>query len=130
MMAAEDYHTDFFDPPEEDDGAIDWDVYDQMVGRYGHPIGRRKMPKSVAATQRDITSNTRRKQQVDDKIQRNKFYVGSPRALDNNWGHPTLAKAIRHAEEVMEDQDMESTFIVQIIRVVRRKRMPAEVTKV
>lgn len=77
-----------------------------------------------------MQSKTQRKQRINDKITRNKFYVGSPRALDNNWGHPTLAKAVRHAEEVMEEQSLEETFVVQIIRVVRRRKAPVEVEKV
>lgn len=75
-------------------------------------------------------SRTAQKSQLADKIKRNKFYVGAESALERNWGHPTLAKAVAHAEELMEEQDQEQVFVVQIIRVVRRRRMPAEVVKV
>lgn len=75
-------------------------------------------------------SRTAQKYQLEHKIQRNKFYVGADSALERNWGHPTLAKAVAHAEEVMDEQDRDAVFIVQIIRVVRRKRSPVEVTKI
>lgn len=59
----------------------------------------------------------------------NKFYVGSPSALVKNWGHPTLAKAVKHAEE-LTDSTNEEHFIVQIIRVVKYKKQPVIVEKV
>lgn len=65
-----------------------------------------------------------------ESIAKNKFYVGSPRAIDQNWGHRTLVKAVEHAGQLLDEQDMEETFVVQIVRVVRRKRAPVEVQKV
>jgi len=75
-------------------------------------------------------SRTQQKQSRADKIKRNKFYVGAEGALDRNWGHPTLPKAINHAEQLMDEQGRDEMFVVQIIRVVRRRKAPVEVERV
>jgi len=66
-------------------------------------------------------------------LTRNKFYIGSDSVLDvkfrgqglnarTSWGHEELADAIAHAHKMLqEDQEKEAVFIVEIIRVVRRK---------
>jgi hypothetical protein len=56
---------------------------------------------------------------------RNKFYVGSPKALDNEWGHETLDGAVKHAE-LLVSQDERPHFVVQIVRIVRPR--PIETT--
>ncbi len=69
-------------------------------------------------------------QKQAEVIAANKFYVGSHRALDNRWGHKTLPAAIKHAEQLMDEQEQEFMFVVEIVRVVRRRRLPAQVVKV
>ena len=66
---------------------------------------------------------------------KNKFYVSSPRMHANNtahqtWGKPTLSEAIDHAKEVLEENpDHEYEYVVQIVRVIRRQKMPVIVEK-
>lgn len=61
------------------------------------------------------------------KYEQNRFYVGSNSVLDRAWGHSTVKNAIEHAKELMDDQNMDETFIVQIIRVVKREHPPVRV---
>lgn len=70
------------------------------------------------------------KPMAKDKIQRNKFYVGAHSVLNWNWGHPTLPQALKHAEKLMDENGSEEVFVVQIIRVVRRRKATVEVEKV
>jgi hypothetical protein len=51
----------------------------------------------------------------------NRFYVGSPTALRNNWGHNNLEDAVAHAEQLINQAGCgaEPKFIVQIVRIVR-----------
>jgi len=65
-----------------------------------------------------------------DQYKRNKFYIGSDSIFGRNWGRRTLPEAIKHAQELMEEQDKEEVFIVKIVKVVRRKRAPIEVVDV
>jgi hypothetical protein len=65
----------------------------------------------------------------DSRILDNEFYVGAHSALDRSWGHRTLDAAIKHAERLLDEQDKDFAFVVQIVRVVRRKRVPVEVVK-
>lgn len=65
-----------------------------------------------------------------ESVKRNKFYVGSKRALIDNWGHDTIAKAIEHGKGLLEENDGEEQFIVKIVRVVRRKPQPVIVEEV
>lgn len=67
----------------------------------------------------------------------NKFYCSATHisgaiAIGENadWTHPTLDKAIDHAKELLEEQDMEVVAVVEIIRLVRRKSQPIVVEKV
>ena len=70
----------------------------------------------------------------------NKFYVASDRVTTereqsnqplNRWTKKTLAEAIKHAEELLEKEPhQEFKAIVQIIRIVRRKRAPIVVERV
>ena len=96
-------------------GQVDGDVEQERV-----MAGRVKPVKAIKGT----------KARFLEDVAKNKFYVGSPKALQNNWGHRTLAKAVEHAEQVLDEQDMEETFVVQIVRVVRRRKAPVEVEKV
>lgn len=136
-MAAEDYHDmgqmDDFDfiTQNHDDGGFCY--LDHRTGEHDHMNAHirtsRCERKDKMAANRGA-SRTQQKQTRADKITRNKFYVGAESALDRNWGHPTLPKAIAHAEELMNEQDRDEMFVVQIIRVVRRRKMPVEVERV
>lgn len=47
------------------------------------------------------------------------------------WTRPTLAAAVQHAENILnENTELESVVIVQAVRIVRRKRSPIVVEKV
>jgi hypothetical protein len=120
-MAAEDYHADFYDHPR---GHTLLDPVDDQDDYFSEKEWRDLMAANRGA------SKTQQKQTRNDKIKRNKFYVGAESALDRNWGHPTLPKAIAHAEELMEEQGRDEMFVVQIIRVVRRRKAPVEVERV
>lgn len=65
-----------------------------------------------------------------NKMKRNKFYVGSEKVLEEKyresdyktWGHAELSDALRHANTLLEKNPrQEYCFIVEIIKVVRRK---------
>lgn len=51
-----------------------------------------------------------------------KFYVGSNRTTPD-WTHAKLADAVAQATKIVED-GQEEAFVVQIVRVVRRKEQP------
>jgi hypothetical protein len=64
------------------------------------------------------------------KLEANKFYVGTNSVLDiklregryKTWGHETLEQSLEHANRILEkNPDQEYCFIVEIIKVVRRK---------
>ena len=88
-----------------------------------------------------------RKSRVADKKERlvkinNKFYVAAERvttakeqALNpiayKQWPKKTLAEAIKHAEEILNESSLKDhVAIVKIIRVVRRKEVPIVVETV
>lgn len=90
--------------------------------------------KSVKKRARKAPAKLRAKTQEEkdrELLANNKFYVGSPTALTRGWGHKTLAKAVAHAEQVLDERsgELDYTFVVQIVRVVRRQRTPALVSK-
>lgn len=67
---------------------------------------------------------------TDVKLAANKFYVGTNNVLDNKfregtyktWGHSTLDEALEHANNILKQApQQEYCFIVEIIKVVRRK---------
>lgn len=61
----------------------------------------------------------------------NKFYIGSPSVLTNNWGHATLEEAIANAtERIGKNQGNRSFFIVQIVKVVSAKKPEVDVEDV
>jgi len=65
---------------------------------------------------------------------KNRFYVASDRIVEGGvnpqWRKPTLEAAVRHAQELMDSDDTDEKYIVQIVRVIRRKKAPIEVIKV
>ena len=59
-----------------------------------------------------------------------RFYVGSNR-MSPNWAKATLKEAVEHAKQILEKSpQLDETFVVQIVRVVRRKQVPLVVEKV
>jgi len=84
--------------------------------------------------------NARKKDNKVNNTQRlreNQFYIGSNSVLQvknrmrgsasnyGTWGHPTIDLAIRHAQQLLNDEpDKDSVFIVQIIKVVKRQSSP------
>ena len=67
-----------------------------------------------------------------DKYKRNKFYVGSETVFGRNWGHTTLNAAVEHARSIMDRDNRDETFVVQIVRVIRKKpvKTPIEIITV
>lgn len=67
------------------------------------------------------------------KTIKKRFYVGS-RSMHpdgnryNDWAHDSLEKAIKHAKEVAEENE-EDQIVVEIVRVVERKKVPLIVRK-
>lgn len=67
---------------------------------------------------------------------RNLFYVAHPKIVNDltskepSWAKPTLADAIEHGKEIMEQEDRDVVLIVKVIRVLRRKKPPILVEKV
>ena len=64
------------------------------------------------------------------KYEANKYYIGSNSIFGRDWGHPTLTGATVHATKLMEADGLEETFIVKIVRVVRKKVAPVEVIEI
>ena len=61
---------------------------------------------------------------------RKKFYVASPKMIDDrlDWRRAKLSEAIDHATQLMErDASMQEALIVQVVRVVKRKKLPVAV---
>lgn len=67
---------------------------------------------------------------TNGRVKNNKFYVGSNTIFERGWGHATVEKAISHAQDLMEEQGLDETFIVQIVRVVAKQKTPVKVTTV
>lgn len=68
---------------------------------------------------------------IEQKVRRNKFYVGSSSVFTRNWGHMDLAGALEHGKDLLEEKiEDDEIFVVQIIKVIRRKRSPIEVLSV
>lgn len=71
-------------------------------------------------------------------VKSNRYYVGAKHisdsikdSLKDSWTHETLAGAIKHAKELMEEEsDRELVHIVQIVSIVRRAKTPIIVDKV
>lgn len=60
-----------------------------------------------------------------------RFYVGSATTiLNGEWTHRTVEQAVKHAERLIADGESSEQFVVQVIRVVRRKDNPVIVEKV
>lgn len=76
------------------------------------------------------TTHKEKKVMYDSKtLKANRFYVGSDKALRTGWGKPTLAAAVEHAKQLLEDTG-EDQFVVQIVRVVKKKVQPVVVEAV
>jgi hypothetical protein len=71
---------------------------------------------------------------------RNRFYVAAPAVTTHTeqdqantersarWTHPTLKAALAHAETILEENpNKDHVAVVQIVRVVRRKKAPVVV---
>lgn len=54
------------------------------------------------------------------------FYVGSNN-LTADWTRATLKEAIEHGNSLVEKSGYDEVFIVKIVKVVRRKTVPAVV---
>ena len=71
-------------------------------------------------------SHYRRKPVAKGKV--NKFYVGARHIAEainagynDDWTHETIEEAVRHGKEIMEREGSDTTIIVQVIRVLKRK---------
>ncbi len=65
------------------------------------------------------------------KLEDNKFYIGSTSIFNKGWGHPTEAEAVEHAQRMLSEQpETGEVFIVEIIKVVRRKPVEVDVEEV
>jgi hypothetical protein len=55
-----------------------------------------------------------------------KFYVGQrPDRMKPGWGKQTLAAAIKHAEEILDDEPFSDNIrIVKVVMIVRRANVP------
>lgn len=66
-----------------------------------------------------------------EQLEANKFYVGSNSIFTRKWGHATEAEAVEHAQRMLsEDQSKSEVFIVEIIKVVRRKPVDVDIEEV
>lgn len=63
-----------------------------------------------------------------------KFYVGANKVFNTHdygpltgetWAKKTEAEAIEHAKQILEEKpDQDFAFVVKVIKVIRRKRVP------
>lgn len=67
----------------------------------------------------------------------NKYYVGAghianavANGYDDDWTHSTMAKAVEHAKELIEDEGKDCCIIVQIVKIVRPRKNPVIVEDV
>jgi hypothetical protein len=99
----------------------------EIISTRDYEEGERK----VKAT-RNVKKLLNKIELADTKmVKDNKFYVGSHSALERDWGHATLEAAVAHAEELLDaSPGREFTFVVQIVRIVKRRRVPVTVVKV
>lgn len=73
---------------------------------------------------------TKKDKQTMADVRRNRFYVGSASALTRNWGHAEMNAAIAHAKEILEEGEESFTFVVKIVKVVKRASRPTVVVDV
>ena len=65
------------------------------------------------------------------KLEDNKFYIGSTSIFNKGWGHPTEVEAVEHAQRMLSEQpETGEVFIVEIIKVVRRKPIDVDIEEV
>lgn len=121
-MAAEDYH----DMSQLDD--IDFIVQHSCIRDDGGTPNRKcyacEEEKQMAKIKMAKKAGSKDKR---ERFKLNKFYVGAESALTRNWGWSTLDRAMQHGKEIMDSEDREEVFIVQIVRVLRRRKSPIEV---
>lgn len=110
-MSAEDYHTDFYDPPE----AIDPSEEDYEIMAFRDSLYRQKY--ALASGNGQIKASD---------IMKNQFYVGHPRVFRDNWGHEDVDAAVEHATRLTRETGQDH-FVVQIVRLVRRQVAPVQV---
>lgn len=69
-----------------------------------------------------------------EQLEANKFYIGSNSIFsrgNKGWGHPTEAEAVEHAQRMLsENKEASEVFIVEIIKVVRRKPIDVDIEEV
>jgi len=108
LMAAEDY-IDIYDPPD--------DYYEGYERRHKYWVsGKTKM--------------------TNNKI--NKFYVAADKissaisgGFNDNWTKATEAEAIKHAQQLMEENpSRKSIAIVKIVALVEKPRQPIKVRRI
>ena len=109
-MAAEDYHTDFYDPLE----TIDPSEEDYEIMAFNANLYRQKQQAIIEG------------QIKASDIMSNQFYVGHPRVFQDNWGHENIDAAVEHATRLTQETSQDH-FVVQIVRLVRRKVAPVQV---
>lgn len=59
-----------------------------------------------------------------EQLEKNKFYIGSNSIFTrgNGWGHSNIEAAIEHAQSMLSEKEgTDAVFIVQIVKVVKRK---------
>lgn len=62
-----------------------------------------------------------------------RFYVAAESISDGdtgNWTHQRVEQAITHAKCLMEEDGRDQCYIVQIIKVVKRAKLPVRVETV
>jgi hypothetical protein len=138
-MAAEDYHADFYDPPDPEygynkDGGYNTekDLDDMSGGFYDEDSYQGVDTVNGTLRRPAVAKRLEAKDGIPTpaKVRANKFYIASPNVFRDNWGHPTMEGAIEHAQTVIDADRTTAIAIVQIIRVVKRQAAPVLVTTV
>lgn len=91
-----------------------------------------------AAVEKWMLDYLKEKKMEDEDF--NKYYVGSNKVFirdsygkdrGKHWVKDTLEEAVEHAKRILEEeQDKEYTFVVKIVRVIRRQKQPMVVTRI
>ena len=86
--------------------------------------------REIIRAKKEMANVPIKKQQLED----NKFYIGSNSIFQRGgkgWGHPTEAEAVEHAQRMLSEQPgTGEVFIVEIIKVVRRKPIDVDIEEV
>lgn len=71
---------------------------------------------------------------TNEQLKDNKFYIGSNSIFtrgSGGWGHKTLDEAVAHAQQMLTDKkEADTVFIVEIVKVVRRKPIDVNIEDV